>query len=183
MTEDFDFPCLIGLYSPFPRMGKSIIAQTLAEEFGYKILKFSQPIKDQMFALGLYNTDIEGDGKDLPHPILNGLTPREKMHQISNDLFRTHGNDYLSIILKDKLDQHIVRGYKIVIDDVRFQENYNLIKSYHGGQVWRIGYGASQRHVPAYDTERLERLAFDLDLENIDNTESILSLVLKHFQK
>lgn len=162
-------PPIIGLYSSYPRMGKTTVAKILVHEFGYTLLKFSAPIKNPLYELGLSEQEIEGGLKDQPCARLNGITPREKMHEISQKIFQENGNDFLSEVMRTNLDLSLSIGQHIVIDDVRFQENYDLIRSYHRAQIWKM-VRDNLEYVDSYDTRKLDGQVFDICLSSVDDT-------------
>ena len=182
MSEQITRPALIGLYSPYPRMGKSSIATFLMQEYGYTLLKFAQPVKAPLYELGLSEDEIEGALKDTPHKLFNGLSPREKMHEIAQGLFKENGTDFLSLIAKRSVNNHLANNLEVVMDDVRFQENYDLIKTYPGAQIWRIE-SHNKHTTEAYDTAKLEHAVFDLNLQHTDDTRILFKVIRQHLIK
>lgn len=173
-------PPIIGLYSSYPRMGKTTVARILVREFGYTLLKFSTPVKAPLYEQGLSEREIEGEFKDVPCARLNGITPRQKMHEISKKIFQENGSDFLSKVMRANLDLSLSRGQRVVIDDVRFQENYDLIKSYHRAQLWKIA-RPSLEAVDSYDTRKLDGQVFDICLPCVNDT-NISAAVRQHLE-
>lgn len=175
------YPPLIGLYSPYPQMGKSTVASILVAAFGYELLKFSSPIKAPLYALGLNEEEIEGRLKDTPNILLRGTTPRAWMHQTSQDMFARLGPDCLSEIIVQKVSARLAQGQRVVIDDVRFPENYRTIKRVNLAEIWHV---ATKPVAPqmAYDTGHLEAYAFDLRLGEMPPSQ-VSTVIANHFNK
>lgn len=113
--------------------GKSTVADILTA-FGYNRLKFSQPLKDMLKALGLTNEHTEGKLKEVPCDLLSGRTPRHAMQTLGTEWARDimDKNFWLNIWLNKTS-----RMDKVVAEDCRFVNEADLIHSL-GGELWVI---------------------------------------------
>lgn len=137
-------PLLIGL-SGAAGSGKSTAAEYLTEEYGYRRLRFAAPLKDAMRrilrAACLDNHTIErmieGDMKETPHPALMGKTPRHAMQTLGTEWGRNclHGDFWVN--LTQYAIQSMPAGTRIVIEDVRFDNEAAMVRSL-GGKIIRM---------------------------------------------
>ena len=139
----FPWPRLIGLHSPMGGMGKSTLAQFLADDHGFALLKFAGPLKAMMDALlsGLgYGPDqrqafIEGNRKEELLPVI-GRSPRYLMETLGSDWGRHRVSAGLWVDLTmATADNALSRGARVVIDDVRFANEYRAIVAREGLMV------------------------------------------------
>ena len=110
--------------------GKTTIGKHLEKEFGYKLLSFSTPLKkaaSDLFSIPLehfYNSDL----KYLVDPFWN-LTPRKILQTFGTECMRFNfGFDFWTKCMEGNLKDY----KKVVIDDVRFLEEAEMIKKYNG---------------------------------------------------
>lgn len=115
------------------RSGKSELAQALAGE-GFARVRFADPLKNMLYALGLRLEEIEGALKEEPCELLGGRTPRYAM--------QTTGKEWG----RDLIDSQIwLRAWMrtaskhahVVAEDVRFQNEVDTIRSL-GGIIIRV---------------------------------------------
>lgn len=136
---------LIGLYSSVPRCGKSTLAQVAAQEMGFVRVSFAYPLKamtralltclpydditiDSMMAGGLKQTEIDEIG----------CTPRWLMQTLGTEW----GRDVIDKNLWVKIAQArcidlMDREKHVIIDDMRFPNEYQMIKEL-GGHTMKI---------------------------------------------
>lgn len=124
--------------------GKSTIAKHLEKNYGYKLLSFSTPLKEVASILfniplqNFYNSDL----KIITDPYWN-LTPRRILQIFGTECMRFNfGLDFWVRCMEKKIkeyDQSIISNggkinpkVKIVIDDIRFIEESEMIKKYGG---------------------------------------------------
>lgn len=132
-------PQLIGLYSPAPQSGKTTIAKVL-QSHGYTLVPFAEPLKLMLAPLlsSLGYTDLEvhrflyeQKGECVPEL---GITPRAMLQTLGTEWGRT-------CISPDVWLKHwkvrVSKHERVVVDDVRFVNEAELIRSM-GGQVWLI---------------------------------------------
>jgi len=134
---------LIALYSPAPQYGKTTVANFLNAGCGYQKMKFAYPMKAMIYAL-LFSAGVdqegatrlvEGDLKDEWIPALKS-TPRNLMQTLGTEWGRkTIHEDLWVNLLEATLDDLLGQGKKVVIDDMRFQNEFDLINKLGGTTV------------------------------------------------
>ena len=113
--------------------GKSAVASILGE-LGYHRLRFSQPIKDMLKAIGLSDDHTEGTLKESPCSLLSGKTPRYAMQTLGTEWARNMmGKNFWLNLWKEKASQHDW----VVVEDCRFANEAALVKQM-GGELWKI---------------------------------------------
>lgn len=130
---------IIGLYSPAAQSGKTTVARALQQR-GYQLVPFAQPLRD-MLSVMLRNLGYEqsrinyhlAEAKEELIPEL-GVTARH--------LLRTLGTEWGRECVKPSvwLDLWLARASRkgfVVVDDVRFENEAELIRNL-GGQLWRV---------------------------------------------
>jgi hypothetical protein len=121
--------------------GKSLVADSLRQNQKFEILKFADPLKDMLRAIGLSDSHIEGDKKEIPLPLLCGKTARHAMQTLGTDWGRGMLGDDLWVNLWAERAR-VMHDFhdKVVADDVRF---VNEIEAIHqlGGIVMYIRRG------------------------------------------
>lgn len=66
--------------------GKDTAAEYLTQNYGFKAVKFADPIKDMMRSIGLTTEELEDRKlKEEPHPLLRGRTPRYAMQKLGTE--------------------------------------------------------------------------------------------------
>lgn len=119
--------------------GKTSVARTL-ENNGFTLIKFTEPLKAMLYAMGLSYEQIEGSQKEQPAAVLGGKTPRFAMQTlgtewgrnlISPDLWANAWAQAVNDLLELEPET------SIVCDDVRFLNEASIIKRM-GGKIWRI---------------------------------------------
>jgi hypothetical protein len=130
-------PRLIAL-TGYAGSGKSTMADILACEHGFTVVKFAGPLKDMLRVLGLGDREIEGDLKEQPCQLLAGHTPRRAMQTLGTEWGRDlFGQDFWVGIAMHKVRAVLDQGGRAVIDDCRFPNEVAAIKA-AGGVVVRI---------------------------------------------
>ena len=133
-------PKIIGLYSPAPQSGKSIVARQLVLEHGYRLRPFAGPLRAMLTTmlqgLGLSDHQISHylhQDKATPIPGL-GISARRLMQTLGTDWGRQMVADdlWVNAWTASVFDQPLV-----VADDVRFPNEAHAIKL-KGGEVWKI---------------------------------------------
>jgi hypothetical protein len=130
---------IIGLYSPAAQSGKTTVARALQQR-GYTLMPFAQPLRDMLSAMligmGMDSSAVSYylfENKEACIPEL-GVSARH--------LLRTLGTEWGRDCVKPTIwvDHWLARASRksfVVVDDVRFVNEANLIKDL-GGQMWRI---------------------------------------------
>jgi hypothetical protein len=139
-------PALIGITGE-KYSGKSTIARFLHDTFGYARIRFADPLKDMLRAIGLTDYELEGDGKELPCEILAGHTPRYAMQSLGTEWGRERiSREFWSEAWAHRADRG--PGGFVVAEDLRFPNEEFRIRLM-GGVIWRVerpGYGSQDDH-------------------------------------
>ena len=130
---------IIGLYSPAAQSGKTTVARALQQR-GYALMPFAQPLRDML------STMLTGMGMD-SHAVTyylseNKEAPIPELGVSARHLLRTLGTEWGRDCVKPTVwtDHWLARASRkpfVVVDDVRFVNEANLIRDL-GGQMWRI---------------------------------------------
>jgi hypothetical protein len=128
--------------------GKDTVAKYLADRYGYHRESFASSVKDTLSSVfgwprGLLD-GITNDSRDFREIVdpwwserlnIPNFTPRYAMQHIATDLFRDHFNSEIWIYsLERRILDHIRRtkntgfGYKVVITDLRFENEFAMVK-------------------------------------------------------
>jgi len=134
---------LIGLTGP-AGCGKTTLANILIEDHEFTRVKFADPLKDMLRAMyrntGMSPDDIErrleGDLKEVKCDII-GCTPRWAMQTLGTDWGRKLINENLWLNLTIAVLADMPDDARIVIDDVRF-DNEAQVVSLYGGRTYMI---------------------------------------------
>lgn len=118
--------------------GKSTVADYLVENYGYQKMSFSTALKESTMNLfGLTPDQVFTTKGKATVDDFWGITPREILQRYGTESIReVFGYDFWVRVL-DKKIRSMNPDSKIVVDDVRFLEESELIKSY-GGQIWHV---------------------------------------------
>ena len=109
--------------------GKSSIARILRDNHGFKVLSFASPIKDMLEAMTIDREKLEDP--QLKEQVLPefGKSPRELMQLLGTEFARDLIHPNIWIYLMEKR----LGEYKnVVIDDVRFHNEAEMIVGYDG---------------------------------------------------
>lgn len=187
-------PSVIGLYSPREQSGKSTVTAylntTIFAPAGRTMvnIKISAPLKDLLYALGLTEDDVEGRLKETPNPKLGGKTPRQAMIDAYKQGAAAEGTDWLAKRAAVRILQSLVDGHIVVVDDVRTPEDYAMVNSFRGAEVWRIfrpkaGEANTAGHIgKATNIEgMLENQPFNLRLENTSTLADLYTQIDRYF--
>jgi hypothetical protein len=140
---------LIGL-TGYKGTGKSTVAQFLIEYHNFTRCAFADPLKEMLFCLGLNHEQLYGKDKEVPTNLLCGQTPRHAMQTLGTEWGRKLIGDQLWIdVMRRRLESSA--GFSTVIDDLRFKNEANLIRSMGGyiGYIDRPG-----QHGDGHESER-----------------------------
>lgn len=161
--------------------GKSAAADLLVLK-GWHRVKMADTLKDMLRVLyksfGLSSSQIEerieGSLKEVPDIHLGFKTPRHAMQSLGEDWGRSMIIRELWVnIWQYRVGKLLSEGYKVVCDDIRYQNEADIIRKYGGIVVKVVGHRAraSSNHVS-------EALDFDTDVE-IENTGTLGDLEMK----
>lgn len=154
---------LIGLTGP-AGCGKTTAATHLVEDHGFVRMKFAQALKDMLRAMGLTERQIEGDEKDIGIPHL-GVTPRYLMQTLGTEWGRKCiDGDFWVSVLEPQVREALDQGVSVVIDDVRFDNEAEMIRRLGGTVVFVTGRGGIDG---SHDSEAgVSRGLFDVTVDN-----------------
>lgn len=122
---------ILGLTGPIGS-GKSTCAQWL-QQAGWKRVPFAGPLKEMLRALGLTEAELNGSLKETPCDLLMGCTPRRAMQTLGTEWGRALNKDLWLHVWK----QWALPYSKVVVDDVRFPNEAELLQSL-GGKIIKI---------------------------------------------
>lgn len=193
MSPDREIP-IIGIYSPYAGAGKSTVAHVLNMRYGFARLKMAGPLKNMLrnylASQGLHHESIEemieGSLKHEPLKVLNDKTPRHAMQTLGTEWGRDcMGVDFWCDAAKTQILRSVQNGLSVVVDDVRFPNEAQMIHDI-GGYMVRIR-RPSMEVAPKPPTWRerifgrkaghsseggLNNWTFDLEIENSYNSPS-----------
>lgn len=133
---------IVAMYSPAPVSGKTTLANFLCKEHGFLKLSFATPLKQMMgafldscgFSKGEINYLLYGDGKDEMFEPFNGKF-RIGLQTLGTEWGRGLNRNLWVWAMERKL--HIYQERNIVIDDLRFLNEYQML----------LGRGATIVHI------------------------------------
>lgn len=138
-----NLPRIIGLYSDAPQCGKTTVATYLARH-NYRRISFAEPLKEMAAALlqnlgyspaaALYRVHHEKNAR-IPEI---GVTVRHLLQTLGTEWGREclHPEVWL-ISWKHRAEKVLAAGHNVVVDDVRFLNEAELLRTL-GGDLWRI---------------------------------------------
>lgn len=136
------------------RHGKTTAAKYLEKVYGYERLFFSKPLKElcikallscapEFYLVGLtpqelhaYNSYREAFWRNKIYDDRDDFS-RWVMQFVGTDIMRAHDKDHWVTLWQDAADRNLRRGYKMVVEDLRFLNEAQAVHRM-GGQVWRI---------------------------------------------
>ncbi len=149
---DKTYPIVIGI-SGISGSGKTkAISDMVSSYHGVYSTGLTSPMKNLLADVGCTEEEISGDLRDTPHELLCGKTPREFQgligkfgrEQIGEDLWmNSTGNelkDYMSHPAAYSSNVHY-GPVVVMIDNIRFQNEVDIINSRFGGIVLRLSRG------------------------------------------
>ena len=146
-------PAIIGLHGR-AGCGKSEVARYLTRMHGFKVVKFADPLKDMLRAIGLTEDQIEGSLKDQSCKLLCGKSPRFAMITIGTEWGRDQiGGDIWTNIWNARVDSFF--RYWIVADDVRFPNEAEAVRQRAGKIIQIVRDGTTTAHTK-HESERHE---------------------------
>ena len=123
--------------------GKDTIADYLCNNYKYKKISFADPLKDiNRILFDLSYEQLYGNLKEEPDSRWFNIKPREFNQFVGTNLFRDHmkelnekfENNFWVIHMKNRIEKLKKKdpNILIVIPDIRFQNEYDLIKEMKG---------------------------------------------------
>jgi hypothetical protein len=180
-------PRLIGLYSSVAQSGKSQVANILAGYDGVSNLKFAAPLKRMarvLFAshgIDLLEIEemVEGKLKEVHHPKL-GCTPRHIMQTLGTEWGRDCiDKDFWVNAALSHARVMREKGFHVVIDDMRFSNEYVAILK-NGGHVWKIERPGAPKPATGHPSEGLlDDFPFDRVIVNNGSLDDLCRKVVE----
>lgn len=170
---------LIALCADAPCAGKSEVAKYLCQTHGFQLIKFAGPLKNMtrsfLASLGFNDEDIEdrveGALKEVRIPGV-GVSTRQIMQTLGTEWGRECISPSLwTDITRSRLYPLLAAGEKIVIDDLRFRNEYNLVLGLRGST-----FKVQRRSVQYLGTHASEGELKNIDLPVIDNKGTLADL-------
>lgn len=134
---------LIGIYSPHDGSGKSSLARYLVDRHGYELIKFADPIKDMLRVLigahmGYEDVEEYIEGAKKEHKVCGfPFTARDLQRTLGTEWGRELYPDIWVQIAKQAVQEALDQGGAVVIDDVRFENEADMILDM-GGTLVRL---------------------------------------------
>ncbi len=179
MTSEVSLPPIIGLCG-LAKSGKTTLADYLVKEFGYKRIKFADPLKDMLRALGLTYQEIEGDRKEDCCKLLGNKSPRFAMQSLGTEW----GRQMISPTIWVDIWEHRVSEARktktpVVVDDCRFQNELDTLKRLGGVSLTIVRSG----NTPVNDhvSEKIQ-LASDATIQNDRTVGEFISASIEAIQ-
>ena len=143
--------------------GKNTVGQILIDEFDYVAVSFADSLKDACSAVFNWpramlegNTDLSRHFREKVDPWwskrldIKEFTPRYALQFIGTDVMRNHFHrDIWLACVERKVEYLLENNKQIVITDVRFKNEVDLIKQLNG-EIWHV-----QRENPKWYAEFL----------------------------
>jgi len=125
---------IIGLAGP-AGVGKTTAAKWLQRSADYKLISFANPLKESLVVLtGLdLSWFTDQDKKEREIPWIPNITPRKLMQLFATEFIRdVICHDFFIQRMQQQISQLMRNGISLVIDDVRFDNEANLIRENDG---------------------------------------------------
>jgi hypothetical protein len=176
-------PKIIGIYSPVRQSGKSTAAGVLSDGFGYKTFKYAAPLyamwqalcDDAMLPHDVYVRSLS-DLKEAPLAQV-GMSFRQFAETIGTKWGRNMISPTLWVdIARVKMQTMLANDQKIVVDDMRFGNEFDLVKSLGGScikvirPIWN---GGIELNAPLPSEGHLAAHPFDMVFANDRDAESL----------
>ncbi len=125
--------------------GKDASADALARRLGFVNVKFAQPLKDAAALLFGLPAECFSDRalKDAPHAALRGSSPRQVLQWLGTDVMQHGlqsagllpgiGRRFWAVRLADAIDALPAECGRVVVSDMRFPHELELLRERFGG--------------------------------------------------
>ena len=134
---------VIGLTGP-AGSGKDTIANYMCSVHGFTKISFAGPLKSAISSLFTISPGIWED-RVLKEEVIEewGKSPRELAQWLGTDILRKHIDDEIFI----KTTRRAIRDLdKVVVSDVRFDNEARMIINDFEGEIWRLHAGQRLKH-------------------------------------
>jgi dephospho-CoA kinase len=162
--------------------GKDTIGNYLVEKYGYKRLAFADPLKEACRSIFSFtDAQLYHDKKEEIDEYWNE-SPRKIFQIIGTDLLRNKfmKNIWIAALKKKIMDEFKKNpNQKIVITDIRFENENNLIKELNG-IIIRVNRYTSNINVDLHESEQMiDNLVVDYEINNNSTKEILFDCVEK----
>lgn len=156
--------------------GKDTIGNYLISNHQYVRLSFADPLKEALKCIfGFTDEQLYGNLKEVVDEYW-GVSPRDVMKYIGTDVFRNKMEQLIPDIKNDiwirVVERQILQlrktdpNVKIVITDVRFPNEINLIKKYNG-QIIKVNRQSVNNKIDHHESEKyIDSLYCDIMIQN-----------------
>lgn len=172
--------------------GKTTIANILKDLFPERviILNFGDAVKESLKPIFSFSDDeLYGDSKEVINDFW-GITPREMMQYFATELMRNGlskrfdniGSNVWVLSLERKIKEILKteRNKIIIIADLRFKNEYALIKKYNGLTIKVYNENVENNEYSSHVSENdLDDLTFDYNIHNNGTIESLKENIIK----
>lgn len=122
------------------RVGKDTLADYLVSQYGYRNVKFAEPLKCAVKSLfGFSDDQLEKNKEQVDHRW--NVSPRHVLQFIGCDVMQIKIQELLPGIGREFLSKTLLEKYTqehIVISDLRFVHEFNAIQNIHDSLVIKI---------------------------------------------
>lgn len=170
---------LIALTSPAPQSGKSTVANRLIMQHRFRLLKFAGPLKNMIrtllwdcgIATDMTERYVDGDLKEAVIPEL-GVTSRKLQQDLGTGWGRELIRQDLWVhIVKKSAERLMARGQNVVIDDMRFQNEFDMVLEIFGHPIRiensRVSYTGNHVSEGALDKVNMRVLKNDTSIVDL----------------
>lgn len=161
-----NLPRIIGISGKIGA-GKSTAAGYFIER-GYRLVKFADPLKSMLRAIGLNEDEIEGSLKETSCEKLSGATPRFAMQTLGTDWGRMIHPDFWVHLWASEAAKYQF----VVADDCRFQNEAAAIRA-RGGAILGIKRGNNLSAQSNHPSENQDLIA-DISILNEGCDKSVM---------
>jgi len=179
---------LLGIMGPIGS-GKSTVANHLVKKHGFVEKSFAEPLKKACQELFLFTNDQmfgTQDQKMTPDERWFGCSPRTALQFVGTELLRDNLNTIMPGLGKNIFTHHFTIWYlneiaknpdiKVVVSDVRFQNEVNVIHSL-GGSVIKITRDMTTTSTHASEVDMQSIMNFDHQVLNTSSLDNLYELV------
>jgi hypothetical protein len=149
--------------------GKSASADFLIAQHGFERVSFADPIKEMLMTLGLSRAQLyDPKQKELPCVKLRGKTPRQAMQTLGTDWGRQMIYDDLWVDAAcRKMEQMMAKGCRLVIDDLRFDNEAEAVHRL-GGKIFHVARPGLKKKVSLWARWRIHASERGVSAKHID---------------
>lgn len=168
--------------------GKDTIANYLSTKYKYTHIAFADSLKNACSVLFGFNYEqLHGYLKETPDPYWFGLTPRQILQFVGTELFRNNMHklnenfhDNFWLLCTEKKIQGLLQNDKdicIVISDVRFPNECNMIKKMNG-IIIRVDRSNVNNTIDLHPSETLiQTLHADFEIKNNGSIDDLYKII------